>query len=86
MTERDREIKRLDLEDLLLKAVVEPLDAQEQAYLAELEAKFPEVDANVFERTAAAVMLAALAPVEPIPEKLKDEILAAALSGAAGPE
>jgi hypothetical protein len=69
MTERERRLA--DLDALLLRAATERLDPEENAYLEGLLAEFPEIDPGVYERAAATVLLAALGPVEPVPQSVK---------------
>ena len=70
-----RKQRRAELDDLLVRAVTEPLDPAESLRLDELLKEFPDVDATGYERAAAAILLASLTE-EPMPESLKQRILA----------
>jgi hypothetical protein len=74
MTEREQRLD--DLDALLLKAATELLGADEQDYLDRLREEFPEVDTEAYERTAALVLLAALSPLQPLPETIKARLFA----------
>jgi hypothetical protein len=65
MTESKRSARRLD--DLLLKQAIEGLDAAEQTALRALLAEHTEVDEHRYERAAAAVLLASLPEITPMP-------------------
>lgn len=72
MTERSASSARLD--ELLLRRATEALAADEDAELASLLAAHPEVDEYRYERAAAAVLLASLTAIEPMPASLKRKL------------
>ena len=68
MTDLDR------LDDLLLRRATEGLDDEDEAELRALLAKHPEADEYRYERAAAAVLLASLTELEPMPAAVKDKL------------
>ena len=72
MTDRKRSLAALD--ELLLRRATEGLDVAEQARLRELTAAFPEADEDRYERAAAAVLLASLRDIEPMPASVKRKL------------
>lgn len=70
-------IETARLEELLAQRAVEGLAAGEEAELAALLAKHPDYDAEGFDRAAAAIALAALRVVEPLPAHLRERLEAA---------
>jgi hypothetical protein len=80
MVERAHAADRLD--ELLVARATEGLDAAEQRELEELLASRPDVDAEGFERAAAAVHLAAIfaaaAPADAMPRALRERLASSA--------
>jgi hypothetical protein len=74
MTERSDSLARLD--ELLLERATGGLDAAEEAALRALLAAHPEVDEYRYERAAAAVLLASLTAIEPMPASVKRKLAA----------
>jgi hypothetical protein len=73
MVERAAAADRLD--ELLVARATEGLDADEQRELAALLAAHPDVDAESYERVAAAVHLAVLgAEAEAMPRALRERL------------
>ena len=68
----DRSSARLD--ELLLRRATEGLDAADETLLAALLAASPGVDEYRFERAAAAVLLASLTELEPMPASVKQRL------------
>jgi len=81
MTDRRARVKILD--ELLLRRATEGLDAADDAALRALLAAHPEVDEYRYERAAAAVLLASLPGIEPMPASVRAR-LAARRRGPAG--
>lgn len=77
---------RQRLDELLLARATEGVTACERAELDALLAQYPDVDANAYERAAAAVCLAALGRGGALPERLRRrlESSAAQLATSAG--
>jgi hypothetical protein len=76
MAERSEALHRLD--DLLLSRATEGLGVEEEAALRELLAAHPDVDEHAYDRAAAAVWLAALTHIDPMPESVKRAVAARA--------
>jgi hypothetical protein len=76
MTEPKESLRRLD--DLLLSRAVEGLRVDEEAALRELLTQHPDADEHVYDRAAAAVWLATLTHVDPMPERVKRVVAARA--------
>jgi hypothetical protein len=72
MTERSESLRALD--ELLLRRATEGLDARDEAALDALLAAHPNVDEYRYERAAAAVLLASLPAIEPMPASLKRKL------------
>ena len=72
MTDRKRSLAALD--ELLLRRATEGLDVAGQARLRELLAAFPEADEDRYDRAAAAVLLASLTDIEPMPASVKRKV------------
>jgi hypothetical protein len=62
------------LDELLLRRATEGLEPAEEAQLATLLAAHPEVDEYRYERAAAAVLLASLTELEPMPSSVKHNL------------
>ena len=72
MTDRATSLARLD--ELLLKRATEGLDGADEAALRALLAAHPEVDEYEYERAAAAVLLASLTDIEPMPASVRAKL------------
>ena len=86
MTERERNRDLDELDALLAKRAIEALDRAESARLDALLGRFPDQDADRYERIAAAVLLAVTQCDEAMPESLArrlDKLAAGHLSGTA---
>lgn len=70
-----RQLKH-DIEALLVAQAIDGLEADELRRLEQLLAQAPTVDPELFERLAAAVVLAELGNPEPMPAALEREIAA----------
>ena len=82
MTDAELELTLLD--DLLLRRATEGLDAADETRAARAARRdHPEVDEYRYERAAAAVLLASLPGIEPMPASVKRR-LAARWRGPAG--
>lgn len=68
------------LDELLAQRAIEGLDAEAERELEALLATTRSVDAGAFDRAAAAVHLAALAPRETLPASLRARLERAALA------
>jgi anti-sigma-K factor RskA len=69
------------LEELLAQRATEGLSAADAAELAQLLARHPNVDAQAYERAAAAIHVAELGRHEPMPAHVRDAVLARAPRG-----
>lgn len=65
-----------ELEALLLRRMVDGLDAEESARLHGLLERVPDVDEERYERLAVLVMLASIETFEPMPDRLRERITA----------
>lgn len=62
------------LDDLLLERAAAGLDAPQLAQLERLLGAHPDIDSDVYERAAAAVVLASLDTSEPLPASLREKL------------
>jgi hypothetical protein len=69
MTDRSKNLSRIH--SLLLRRATEGLDAVDEIALRALLAAHPEVDEYQYERAAAAVLLASLEVIDPMPADVK---------------
>ena len=74
MAERDQSAVRLD--ELLLRRATEQLSAEDEAALRALLEAHPDADEYRYERAAAAVLLASLRTIEPMPAALQHRLAA----------
>jgi hypothetical protein len=74
MAERDQSAALLD--ELLLRRATEELSADEETALRALLEAHPEADEYRYERAAAAVLLASLQTIEPMPAMLQRRLAA----------
>lgn len=65
-----------ELEELLLRRMVDGLGTAEAARLNALLAEVPDSDEDCYERLAALVMLASVDRFEPLPDHVRDRIVA----------
>lgn len=72
MSDVERTAARLD--ELLLTRATEGLEAADETELAALLATHPEADEDRYERAAAAVLLASLTEIEPMPASVKRKL------------
>jgi len=68
------------LDELLVARATEGLNAAQQRELVRLLARHPEVDAESYERAAAAVCLAALGALRAMPGALRERVARSAQS------
>jgi hypothetical protein len=72
MSDFNASLARLD--ELLLRRATEGLDAAAAAELRALLAAHPDADEDRYERAAAAVLLASLGEIEPMPASVKQNL------------
>jgi hypothetical protein len=78
-------ISRRRIDELLLAQTIDGLTAAEARELEALLARHPRVDAAAYERTAAAICLAALGARPAMPRSLRERLERSALELAAKP-
>ena len=62
------------LDELLLRRATEGLDDADQTELGALLSAYPDADVDRYERAAAAVLLASLTEIEPMPAGVKHNL------------